>query len=271
MTRRCDLSNPSRCGAKTGAMDHVVLNRACRWKCRGLPLIVTMIVGFLTGIGWTQEADPTGPKDDHRTAGKAGESSGLGPVSDRPQRELAWDEHEPPRRDAAKEGLPATSTWPARGQTEAGSPLPPPFRGGDRRGPPPPGLRDGTSRSGRFFPGGPPVMGVGDLALERLKQLDPEMYELEKKDRELDGQSVWKTRQFAQAAPEQRDALRKQLLDLVNAHFDVRQQRRQLQLKRLDDELKKLRAAVEQREKLRDQIVAKRVSELTGEEDPLDF
>ncbi len=69
----------------------------------------------------------------------------------------------------------------------------------------------------------------------------------------------------------QREKLKPQITELVNKHFDVRQQRRSLELKRLEDELQRLRETIDRRSKARKEIVEKRVSELIGREDDLRF
>lgn len=175
---------------------------------------------------------------------------------------------------------------PARGDDFDGPPGP---RDGRPDGPPPP--RQGTDRPpfngsrGDGPPGGPPRDGrpqdgpphgrfghEHELRLmEELKELDPEMYELEKSDRELDRQTLDLSEQYRRAPVDKREALQKQLAEAVSKHFDVRQSRRKLHLKRLTDELEKLRESIERRNDVRDQIIGKRVSELMGKEDDLAF
>jgi hypothetical protein len=159
-----------------------------------------------------------------------------------------------------------------------------PFSG--RRGDPP--RPDGPSPRGGFppngmpgsgvigsFPGGPqhdPYRGPGGPdRLEELKKYDPEMYELEKKDLELEQQSFDLGQQYRRAPRDQRDALKTQLQDVVQKHFEARQARRQLQLKRLEEELDRMRSAMERRTESRVQIVERRVVELIGERSDFDF
>jgi ABC-type phosphate transport system auxiliary subunit len=77
--------------------------------------------------------------------------------------------------------------------------------------------------------------------------------------------------QYHRAPNEKREALQKQLAESVSKHFDVRQSRRELHLKRLTEELEKLRESITRRTEVRDQIIGKRVSELMGKEDDLAF
>jgi ABC-type phosphate transport system auxiliary subunit len=107
--------------------------------------------------------------------------------------------------------------------------------------------------------------------MEELKELDPEMYELEKADRELDRQTLDLSEQYRRAPKDKREALQKQLAEAVSKHFDIRQSRRELHLKRLADELDKLRESITRRSDVRDQIIGKRVAELIGEKDDLAF
>jgi hypothetical protein len=58
---------------------------------------------------------------------------------------------------------------------------------------------------------------------------------------------------------------------LVNQHFDARQNRRQLEIKRLEEGLQRLRDAIAERNKARNEVVNKRVKELLGQADDLGF
>ena len=69
----------------------------------------------------------------------------------------------------------------------------------------------------------------------------------------------------------QREELKKQIQELANKHFDVRQKRRQLHLERLEKELQKLREELARRSESREQIVTRRLAELTGDRGELDF
>jgi hypothetical protein len=58
---------------------------------------------------------------------------------------------------------------------------------------------------------------------------------------------------------------------VVTKHFDVRQQRRELELKRMDEQLQRLRDAIKKRQDSRQRIIDRRVSELVGSDGSLDF
>jgi len=187
--------------------------------------------------------------------------------------EYSHAQQRPPERGGNLDGPPGS-----RDRLPEGPPPPPgkrgdhpPFGGPRGDGPPPP---DGPPRDGRPHDGPPPGRFGQEQELRRmeeLKELDPEMYELEKADRELDRQTLDLSEQYRRAPKDKQEALQKQLAEAVSKHFDVRQSRRELHLKRLADELDKLRESITRRNDVRDQIIGKRVAELIGEQDDLAF
>jgi hypothetical protein len=58
--------------------------------------------------------------------------------------------------------------------------------------------------------------------LEEMKKYDPEMYELEVRDRELESQTQTLAQQLRRAPLNERAELKKQLQELVDQHFDAR-------------------------------------------------
>ena len=193
--------------------------------------------------------------------------------------EFSSPEFSSPPRGPNAGGRGAGAGRQGRGPARSGPPAQPPrgpflpgseFGGRpDRAGPPnyvgPPDQR-GARRPGPP-PGRPrwPHRNWDDL-----ENRDPEMYKLLKNDDDLDRQARELLLQYRRAPNEQRAAIKKQLAEVVDKHFDARQQRRLLELKRLEEELKRLRDAINNRNEARDAIVGKRVSELLGE-DTLDF
>ncbi len=115
------------------------------------------------------------------------------------------------------------------------------------------------------------MMGGPPHDWQRLEQDDPEMYALLKSDIEMERKSLEISHQLRQLPRDQRVKLKEELTTLLNEHFDVRQKRRQLQIKRMEEELKKLRDAVTKRDESRKTIVDKRLNELTGDESDQDF
>ena len=156
---------------------------------------------------------------------------------------------------------------------EPGPPGPPlgdvPDRPGfpGRPGPPgPPGL---PGPQGPFYPYGPPRWP--HRSWDTLEKNDPEMYKLLKDDYDLESQERELVIQYRRAPAAQRTTVKQQLSELVNKHFEVRQDRRLLELKRLEEELKRLREAIDRRNEAREGLVGKRIVELLGEENELDF
>lgn len=100
---------------------------------------------------------------------------------------------------------------------------------------------------------------------------DPEMAALNRSEYDLDQQTRELADKLRGAKKEDRDKIKAEISEVVTKHFDVRQKRRELQIKRMDDELKKLREAVTRRNDSKDQIIKKRLAELVGNEDDLGF
>ncbi|MBP90080.1 MAG: hypothetical protein CMJ64_25800 [Planctomycetaceae bacterium] len=124
-------------------------------------------------------------------------------------------------------------------------------------------------------PHGPPHLHFNreheQRRLEELKEVDPELYELERSDAELDRETHELAETLRRALREAREELKKELHGIVSKHFDVRQARRELHLVRLREELDKLTDSMKKRKDAREQIIGRRVSELMGEEDDMAF
>ena len=115
-----------------------------------------------------------------------------------------------------------------------------------------------------------PGMGM-DPGLMRMQRDDPEMFELHMKDRGLEQQSLQIAEQYRRTPADARAEIGEQLDKVVNQHFEVRQERRLLELKRMEAEIDRLRKTIERRKEARDTIIQKRFSELTGERNELEF
>ena len=107
--------------------------------------------------------------------------------------------------------------------------------------------------------------------MERMQQYDPEMFKLMQADSEMTREAMQMAGQFHRAPKEQRDKIKDQIGKLLAKHFDVRQKRREMEIKRMEERLKKLRESIAKRNESRDLIVGKRLGELIGEKDDLDF
>jgi len=138
-----------------------------------------------------------------------------------------------------------------------------------------PGYRSRSGGSGPrgphrpFSPSGPPRWP--HHSWDALEKNDPEMYKLLQADFDLEVRERELVIQYRQAPIAQRAAVKQQLAELVDEQFGVRQERRLLELKRLEEELKRLRKAIDDRNEARKGLVGKRISQLLGEEDDLDF
>jgi hypothetical protein len=128
-------------------------------------------------------------------------------------------------------------------------------RGEGRGGPP--GFR------GQFSPGSPnPFQGPFGM-----RPNDPEMEKLMRTDVELDRQSRNLAERFRAASKDEQDEIKKKLSEIVTAQFEARQERRTLELKHLEDEIKRIRESIDKRNHSKEQIVDRRVSELLGQDD----
>lgn len=90
-------------------------------------------------------------------------------------------------------------------------------------------------------------------------------------DRNLDDKTHELSVRLRSAKKDDREKLKAELTDVVTKHFDVRQQRRDLQVKRMEAELQKLRDAMTKRNESRNDIIKKRLTELVGEQSDLEF
>jgi hypothetical protein len=99
-----------------------------------------------------------------------------------------------------------------------------------------------------------------------MQRDDPEMSKLIKAENDLDLRTRNAARAYRDASKGQRAKLKEDLKKLVTEQFETRQQRRNLELARFEAELKRLREAANRREKDKQQLIEKRVSDLLGEE-----
>ena len=100
-----------------------------------------------------------------------------------------------------------------------------------------------------------------------MERGDPEMFKLFQQEAELDRETRQLAGEFREAPTDKKDEVKKKLQETVAKHFEVRQQRRAMELKRLETELTRLRDSIEKRNQEKQQIIDRRVSELLGQED----
>ena len=100
---------------------------------------------------------------------------------------------------------------------------------------------------------------------------DKEMFELAMKERELEKKVGGLIEDLHRAEGTQKEKIKAELRETVSKQFEVRQDRRRLELKRLEEALKHMREVIERRDKARDQIIDRHIAELVGVEDELRF
>lgn len=128
------------------------------------------------------------------------------------------------------------------------------------QGMPNPGMVSGGPRRGNPSGSNPDDFGERDPEMLRLTQMDQE---LDRKSHELSEQ----IRRNRGAGGEQKEQLKKELAEVVNQHFNVRQERRELELKRTEEQIERLRNSVRSHKEKRDSAVQRRIADLTGDGD----
>jgi len=114
----------------------------------------------------------------------------------------------------------------------------------------------------------PSVRWRAAAAFEMNPKTDPELYKATFEDQTLEQRSRELAGKYRQAGgSEDKGKIKKELVDTVNEHFEVRQQLRNLEVKRLEQQVKQLRDKIELRVKNRKDLVDKRIIELTGEDE----
>jgi hypothetical protein len=224
---------------------------------RGLVLACTMVAlaACMTELRTADAQDDPRPSDRPKIERDGGPKEFLPPFDGPPPKE-GLRKPMPPFQPGQPGFDDPWGARPPRGDEGAKPP-----RSGEM--PRPPDGPHGGPRGSMFpaLPGAPnghPGLPVYD------PHMDMEEYELARKTTEL-------TMRYRHAPAEQREQMKKELTDLVNRHFEVRQQRRELQLKRLEEELQRLRESIQARNEAREQIVNRRIAELLGDKDDLSF
>jgi len=105
--------------------------------------------------------------------------------------------------------------------------------------------------------------------LIQTKKSDPELYGLTVKDMKLGLECEKLSREFRDAGRDgdegRADRIRGEVAELVDQHFDVRQQMREMELERMERRLAQARKQLEKRSKMRGELIEQRVTELTGD------
>ena len=127
---------------------------------------------------------------------------------------------------------------------------------------------DGRPSQPRRPDAGPGPVGPPDGV---FNELDPEMQELTRKDFELERQTIELARKVRETSGDQKQQAMMTLVKTVEEHFQARQARRELQIKRLAEELERLKDQVKARNEGKADIIRRRVMELAGEEGAIGF
>ena len=228
-------------------------------RVKKLTVVVVSSVGLALLLGGRILAADAGPGPDRDTGSQA--------EADRPQPPgppggPAMGRRRPPGAQPGGRRGPGGG-FGRRGPPQM-RPAGPPSEGGANR----PGRPDRPGPRSPGHPGGPPRWPHHNW--ENLQKNEPEMYKLLVAERDLERQERELSIQYRRAPGPQRAAVKAELKELVGKHFEVRQQRRMLELKGLEKELRRLREAIDRRNEARDALVGKRITQLIGEDD-IDF
>jgi hypothetical protein len=126
-----------------------------------------------------------------------------------------------------------------------------------------PGMGPGGMR-GPYGPG----MGFG-----MMRRPDPDVVREAELERQVQ-ERVDAYRNHRVGSPEaekERDTIQKEIVKLVNEQFNLRQERRENELKLFEEQIKRLRETIEKRQKAREEIIERRVKELLGQDDDMRF
>ena len=114
---------------------------------------------------------------------------------------------------------------------------------------------------------GPDVKGIATFRTGRMWENDPEMQRLLEVDASLDRQSQELAEEYRHAPKDKQAEVKKKLEDVVAHQFEARQERRSLELKRLENEIKRIQTSIDKRNAIKKQIVDRRVLEVLGQDD----
>ena len=108
--------------------------------------------------------------------------------------------------------------------------------------------------------------------LQRWKQEDPARYEQEVEIRDLERQSHELAEAYRKGANEkERGEIRPKLSALTARLIDLREDRRREDVKRMERDLERLRRILTERQKNREQIIQRRIAQLLGEAEAMEW
>lgn len=109
----------------------------------------------------------------------------------------------------------------------------------------------------------------GSRSLRKIRQMesDPEMFALSTKEIRYRRETRNLAKRYRSAEGQEVNKIYKQVENMVGEHFDVRQQMKELRLKRAEKELERLRKIVVDRSEARERLIKKQCDLLVGEHD----
>lgn len=127
------------------------------------------------------------------------------------------------------------------------------------------GPMGGWSTQGPGMYGGPYLPPPQDPEAVKEMQLEEKVQQLANVYRNFDNPQIRPNKDIT------REDVQKEIETLVTKQFDLRQERRQKELKRFEEQIKKLRETIEKRQKARTEIIDRHVKDLLGQEDDMKF
>ncbi|MEW6027428.1 MAG: hypothetical protein AB1599_09070 [Planctomycetota bacterium] len=108
------------------------------------------------------------------------------------------------------------------------------------------------------------------MKLQEMKERDPQRYEqiIQERRMEMEIKGLAMQCRKSQDA-EEKDGLKKQIKTKLEKLFDLRETQRETEIKRLEEQLTKLKEKMKTRKANRDKIIERRQKELAGEEDDM--
>lgn len=101
--------------------------------------------------------------------------------------------------------------------------------------------------------------------LEDVKKRDPERYEILSREKRLENDSRELARKYRETDDEaEKERIKKEMLDLLDQIFDLRQANREFEIERLEKRLAEAKENNRKRLENKDQIIEQRLAELLG-------
>jgi hypothetical protein len=110
--------------------------------------------------------------------------------------------------------------------------------------------------------------GGGREARKEFEKWHKEMDSLMRREEDLGEQASGLADKYRDAPTDKKAEIKSELEKIVEQQFDLRQERRAMEVKRLEEDLKRIRTMMDRRKEARKQVVSNRVAELLDEEVP---